>query len=335
MSTTVMPSADIVFDTLFAYQRSAALKTAIDLELFTVIEQGARTPSAIAKETDAAERGIRILCDYLTIIGLLAKTGDTYGLTPESAAFLSKRSPTYLGTTAGFLVLPELKRNFDDLTATVRRGGVAPAGNTVADENPIWVEFARAMAPMVMPAAHAIAGLVGGDSGGPLRVLDIAAGHGMFGVTLAQRNPRAEIVAVDWEAVLSVALENAAAAGVGDRYKALAGDAFKVEFGGPFDVALVTNFLHHFDPATCTGFLRKVHAALKPGGRVAVLEFVPNPDRVSPPQAAAFSLTMLAGTPSGDAYTLAELQQQLGDAGFGPASAHALPTPGTVLVAQK
>ncbi len=335
MSTTAMPSADIVFDTLFAYQRSAALKTAIDLELFTVIDQGARTPAAIAKETDASERGIRILCDYLTIIGLLTKTGDTYGLSPESAAFLSKRSPAYLGTTAGFLVRPELKRNFDDLTATVRRGGVAPAGNTVADENPIWVEFARAMVPMVMPAAHAIAGLVGGDSGGPLRVLDIAAGHGMFGVTLAQRNPRAEIVALDWEAVLSVALENATAAGVGDRYTMLAGDAFKVDFGGPYDVALVTNFLHHFDPATCTDFLRKVHAALKPGGRVAVLEFVPNPDRVSPPQAAAFSLTMLAGTPSGDAYTLAELQQQLGDAGFGAASAHALPTPGTVLVAQK
>jgi SAM-dependent methyltransferase len=330
-----MPSADIVFDTLFAFQRSAALKTAIDLELFTIIDGGARTPAAIAKQSNAAERGIRILCDYLTIIGLLAKTGDSYGLSPESAAFLSKRSPAYLGTTAGFLLRPEMKQNFDDLTATVRRGGVAPAGNTVADDNPIWIEFARAMVPMVMPAAHAIAGLVGADSGAPLKVLDIAAGHGMFGITLAQRNPRAEIVAVDWEAVLSVARENAGAAGVQDRYRTLAGDAFKVDFGGPYDVALVTNFLHHFDPATCTNFLRKVHAALKPGGRVVVLEFVPNPDRISPPMPAAFSLTMLAGTPSGDAYTLAELQQQLGGAGFGAASAHGLPTPGTILVAQK
>jgi SAM-dependent methyltransferase len=330
-----MPSADIVFDTLFAFQRSAALKTAIDLEVFTIIDGGARTPAAIAKQSNAAERGIRILCDYLTIIGLLAKTGDSYGLSPESAAFLSKRSPAYLGTTAGFLLRPEMKQNFDDLTATVRRGGVAPAGNTVADDNPIWIEFARAMVPMVMPAAHAIAGLVGADSGAPLKVLDIAAGHGMFGITLAQRNPRAEIVAVDWEAVLSVARENAGAAGVQDRYRTLAGDAFKVDFGGPYDVALVTNFLHHFDPATCTNFLRKVHAALKPGGRVVVLEFVPNPDRISPPMPAAFSLTMLAGTPSGDAYTLAELQQQLGGAGFGAASAHGLPTPGTILVAQK
>jgi hypothetical protein len=122
---------------------------------------------------------------------------------------------------------------------------------------------------------------------------------------------------------------------VQDRYRALPGDAFKVEFPSGFDVALVTNFLHHFDQPTCTNFLRKVHAALAPGGRVVVLEFVPNPDRVSPPVPARFSLTMLAGTPSGDAYTFAELQHQLEDAGFRNVSAHALPTPETVLLAQK
>jgi hypothetical protein len=78
-----------------------------------------------------------------------------------------------------------------------------------------------------------------------------------------------------------------------------------------------------------------VHDALKPGGRVAVLEFVPNPDRVSPPIPARFSLTMLAGTPSGDAYTFAELRAQLEHAGFSNVSAHALPTPETILLAQR
>jgi 2-polyprenyl-3-methyl-5-hydroxy-6-metoxy-1,4-benzoquinol methylase len=221
------------------------------------------------------------------------------------------------------------------LTEAIRRGGVAPAGeNTVADENPIWVEFARSMAPMMVPAAHAIADMVAGAPA-PIKVLDIAAGHGLFGITIAQRNPHAEILAVDWPAVLAVATGNAAAAQVRDRYRTLPGDAFKVEFPSGFDVALVTNFLHHFDAPTCTAFLRKVHAALVPGGRVVVLEFVPNPDRVSPPVAARFSLSMLAGTPGGDAYTLAELQQQLEGAGFRDVSAHALPTPETVLLAQK
>lgn len=331
----VMPSADVVFDTLFAYQRSAALKSAVELDVFTAIDEGAHSAAAVAQRSGASERGVRILCDYLTVVGLLQKSDGTYQLTPESAAFLSKRSPAYLGTTAKFLLLPELKRNFDDLTEAVRRGGVAPAGNTVADENPIWVEFARAMAPMMMPAAHAIADLVAGASTGALRVLDLAAGHGMFGITVAQRNPRAEIVAVDWAPVLQVAQENARANGVEDRYRTLPGDAFKVDFGAGYDVALVTNFLHHFDQATCTKFLQKINAALKPGGRVAVLEFVPNPDRVSPPIPAGFSMTMLAGTPSGDAHTFAELRQQLEDAGFSNVSAHALPTPQTILLAQK
>jgi ubiquinone/menaquinone biosynthesis C-methylase UbiE len=266
---------------------------------------------------------------------LLTKPDGTYHLTPESAAFLSKQSPAYLGTVARFLLRPELKHNLEGLTEAVRRGGVPPSGdNTVADENPIWVEFARSMGPMMVPSAHAIAALVAG-TGGPLKVLDIAAGHGLFGITIAQRNPLAEIVAVDWASVLAVATEHARSAQVQDRYRTVAGDAFKVDFPDGFDVALVTNFLHHFDSKTCTGFLRKVHAALAPGGRVAILEFVPNPDRVSPSFPARFSLSMLAGTPSGDAYTFAELQHQLENAGFRNVSAHPTPTPETVLLAQK
>lgn len=335
MSTHTMPSAALVFDTLFAFAQSAALKSALDLELFTAIDEGARTAPAIAIRCAASERGARILCDYLTTIGLLHKSDGTYQLSPESAAFLSKRSPAYLGTTARFLMRPELRRNFDDLTEAVRRGGVAPSASAVADENPIWVEFARSMMPMMVPAAHAIADLLGVSSAGPLKVLDIAAGHGVFGITIAQRNPRAEVVAVDWASVLTVAEENARSANVHDRYRKIAGDAFKVDFGTGYDVALVTNFLHHFDPPTCTGFLRTVHDALKAGGRVVVLEFVPNPDRVSPPVPARFSLTMLADTPAGDAYTFDELRQQLEGAGFHDVSAHGLPTPETVLIAQK
>jgi len=190
------------------------------------------------------------------------------------------------------------------------------------------------MMPMMIPNAHAIAALVGGGSA-PIKVLDIAAGHGAFGITIAQRNPKAEVVAVDWKAVLAVAEENARNAGVQDRVRTLPGDAFKVDYGTGFDLALMTNFLHHFDPDTNVTLLKKVAAALKPGGRIAVLEFVPNPDRVSPPMPASFSLTMLADTVAGDAYTLAELRDQLERAGFRDVSAHPTPTPQTVVVATK
>jgi hypothetical protein len=332
MTTPQPPSADIVFDTLFAYQRSAALKAALDLDLFSAIDEGANTVAAAATRCGASERGMRILCDYLTTLDLLQKTDGTYQLPPTSAAFLSQRSPTYLGSTARFLLLPGVKNNFDDLASAVRRGGVSPEGNTVAPENPIWVEFARAMVPMMVPAAQAIADILRIAEAGPARVLDIAASHGIFGITLAQQNPQVEVTAVDWASVLTVAQENAAAQGVAGRIHNLPGDAFTVEFGTGYDVALVTNFLHHFDHATCISFLSKVRGALKAGGRVVVLEMVPNADRVTPAVPARFSLTMLGGTPAGDAYTLDELRDQLDRSGFADVSSHPLPTPETVVV---
>jgi 2-polyprenyl-3-methyl-5-hydroxy-6-metoxy-1,4-benzoquinol methylase len=225
--------------------------------------------------------------------------------------------------------------NFDSLADTIRRGTIAPGNNnTVSDDNSIWVQFARAMTPSMVSRAEAIVDCLGVPPAGPLRVLDIAAGHGIFGVVLARRNPRAEVVAVDWPAVLEVAHENAVTAGVADRHRLLPGDAFKVDFGTGFDVALITNFLHHFDRPTCVTFMRRVAAALKPGGRAVILEFVANDDRISPPMAAAFALTMLAGTPGGTAYTFAELQGVALEAGFSSLTEHPVP-PQTIVIAVK
>jgi len=336
MTAPLMPSPDLYFETAFAYQRTAALKAAVDLDVFTAIGEGAETVATLARRCAASERGIRVLCDYLTIIGLLDKTGERYQLTPSSAAFLTKTSPAYLGGTLAFLASPYVAGNFEVLTATVRRGTIAPESNTVAGyEQEHWVNFARAMTPMMMPGAMGIADILQIASAGPVRVLDIAAGHGIFGIVLAQRNPQVEVVAVDWPGVLSVATDNAQKMGVQDRHRTLPGDAFKVDYGTGYDIALLTNFLHHYDVPTNTTLLRKVAAALKPGGKAVMLEFVPNDDRVTPPMAAAFSLAMLAGTPAGNVYTLAELQQMSTEAGFSNVTGHALPMPETVVIATK
>jgi 2-polyprenyl-3-methyl-5-hydroxy-6-metoxy-1,4-benzoquinol methylase len=141
------------------------------------------------------------------------------------------------------------------------------------------------------------------------------------------------VTGLDWAPVLRVAMDNARKAGVQDRYDMLPGSAFEVDFGGPYDAVLLTNFLHHFDRPTCVGLLQKVHRALRPGGRVATLEFVPNEDRVSPPMPAAFSMTMLASTVAGDAYTLTELTAMYNQAGLRDISAHPIPmSPHTVVL---
>jgi ubiquinone/menaquinone biosynthesis C-methylase UbiE len=156
-------------------------------------------------------------------------------------------------------------------------------------------------------------------------VLDIAAGHGMWGIAFAKKFPNAHIVALDWAPVLEVARENARAFGVADRFSTIAGSAFDVDLGANYDVVLLPNFLHHFNAADCVKLLKRVHAALRPGGHVAIVEFVPNPDRISPPPSAGFSLVMLATTPEGDAYTFAELADMLKQAGFETATQQSLP----------
>jgi ubiquinone/menaquinone biosynthesis C-methylase UbiE len=331
------PSPVHFFDTLLGYHRTAALKAAIELAVFTAIGAGDRSVAAIAQSCGAAERGVRILCDYLVIAGFLTKSGAEYGLTAESAIFLDRTSPAYVGRATEFIASPAMIDLFlADPAETVRRGGTIRGEGSVSADNPLWVDFARAMAPMVAQRAEGFAALVDDGSGRSINVLDIAAGHGLFGIAMANRNLRAEVTALDWLAVLEVARENAAAAGVASRFRTIAGSAFEVEFGGPYDVVLLTNFLHHFDAATCESLLRKVHAALVPGGRAVVLEFVPNEDRVTPPGAAAFSFVMLGSTRAGDAYTFAEYRRMLEAAGFGELALHELPpTDERVIIARR
>lgn len=320
------PTPTLFFETITAYQRSEAVRAAVELDLFTAIGEGNQTASEIAAQCAASERGARILCDYLTMIGFLSKDGNRYGLTQDSAVFLDRRSPAYMGTAVEFLVSDQIMEGFKRLTESVRKGGTAtPDDGTLAPEHPIWIKFARAMATMMYPVAQGIAQLIDPQANSKIKVLDIAASHGVFGLAFATRNPQAEIVAVDWANVLEVSKENAEAAGVADRHSTIAGSAFDVDYGTGYDVVLLTNFLHHFDPPTNEKLLRKVHTALAEGGRAVTLEFVPNEDRVSPPGVAEFSLTMLATTPSGDAYTFAEFDRMFKNAGFSKNELHEIP----------
>ena len=334
---TPQPSPELFFQTINAYQRTAALKAAIELNLFTVISEGAQTAQEVAARCGASESGTRILCDYLVIIGFLTKESGRYNLTQDSAIFLNRHSPAYMGGTIEFLLSPMITDNFQDVASVVRKGGtLSDEGGTVSHDNPVWVKFARAMAPMMMIPAQAIAKLVGNNDGKKFKVLDIAAGHGLFGITIAQQHPNAEIVALDWPNVLEVAKENAQGAGVSDRYSTLEGSAFDVDYGNGYDVVLLTNFLHHFDPQTCESLLQKVHAALNDGGGTVTLEFVPNEDRVSPPIPAAFSMMMLSGTAGGDAYTFPELERMFKSAGFAQSALHEIPaSPSRLVISRK
>ncbi len=323
----------LVFDTIQAHMRTEALKAAIELKLFTAVAGGATTPEALARRCSASAKGMRVLADYLTVQGLLTKTGTSYALTPDTSMFLVEGSPAYMGGMVNFLLHPTMRAASADIAGAVRKGGtLMPDQGTVSTENPLWEDFARGMMPMMMPQAQMIAALVAGS--GPLKVLDIAAGHGLCGIVVAQRNPQAEIYALDWKAVLAVARKHAEQFGVADRWHALEGDAFTTDYGTAYDVVLVTNFIHHFDIPTNITLLKRVRAAIKPGGRMAILEFAVNDDRVTPPGAGTFALQMLAGTERGDAYSFTEIEGMCREAGFTEITHHAVePTPQSVTLA--
>ena len=237
---------------------------------------------------------------------------------------------------ADFLISPWSKKNFEALAEAVRKGGTASTtGDHTKPNEELWINFARSMAPLTVPTAEFIAGLTAAREGKPSKILDIAAGHGMFGITVARRNLNAHIIAVDWPGVLEVAKENVRKFGVANRYSTKPGSAFEVEFGTGYDYVLLTNIFHHFDVPTCEKLMRRVQAALKPGGKAITLEFVPNEDRITPPTAAAFSLVMLAGTDSGDAYTFSQYEKMFGNAGFVRTILHPVPDmPNQVLVSE-
>ncbi|MDH5698774.1 MAG: methyltransferase type 12, partial [Nitrospirota bacterium] len=199
------PSPQLFFQTVNAHMRTAALKSAIELDVFSAIAEGQSTPKALAQRCGGSERGLRMLGDYLTVVGFLTKEGDRYRLTSDSELFLPKNSPAYLGPVLDFMLSHPFVEGFKQLTGAVRKGGTMVGENgTLAPEYPEWVTFARSMVPLMKGPAEWIANWVRQEAAGTRKVLDVAAGHGVFGIEIARKIPEADITAQDWPNVLTV-----------------------------------------------------------------------------------------------------------------------------------
>jgi hypothetical protein len=269
-----LPSPSRLTDNAFAFQRTAALRAAVGLDVFTAIGEGHGTPQALAQRCAAAERGMRVLCDFLVALGLLDRTQERYVAAPDAATYLDRRSPAFIGDALDFAASDTiLKAVLSDPAAVVRNGGtiLGEADHFVAPDQADWTTYARAVAPMMARSAAFLADLATSRGGEIHRILDIAAGAGQNGIALANRLPDARVTAIDWPSVLEVAAENARAAGLDERWKAQPGSALETEFAGPYDVALVVRFLHLLAPQQREALLRRVHAALAPGGCVVAL----------------------------------------------------------------
>jgi predicted O-methyltransferase YrrM len=279
-----------ILDTLRGYWRSEALRAAIDLGVFSAIGRGSRTAAGIAARCGARVEGIERLCDYLTSQGFLHRRAHRYRSAADTRHWLGTRSPHNLAPVARFFNEPPVTTAFARLGRSVCGGRRRPQRGHAE----IWRRFARFTLPMRLLLAEAVADDLAASEVAFGRILEIGAGGAALGVELLRRNRRARLVVQDRASVVGVAQTHAKAAGIDRRVTLLPGDARTVAFGGPYDLVLMINALEFFDARSRPRILQRAHDALAPGGAIAVRSTLQDPARLSPPDAMAHDLMLLA-----------------------------------------
>lgn len=319
------PDSSRILATLCAYWQTEALKAAIDLGVFTVLGGAACTPSELARGCGANEAALRRLCDYLVFLGLLRTRHGRYRSAADVARFLDARSPHALTTVSRFFNAPPVTAAFARL-ADIVRGDKRVNAIEQDGEGSLWQEFARSTLPLRQLHAKELASVLRRRQVVRGRILDLGAGGSPLGIELIRRSRGTSLVVQDRPAVLEIALEHAAAAGVAPRVSALPGDARSVDFGGPFHLVLMVNFLDYFDVATRAALVRKARAALVPGGVLAIAAPLLHTGRTSPPDAVAYDLLLLALSRSGRPSTGRDLERLLRTASFSRITRTATPS---------
>lgn len=320
----------------FGFAITCVLVTAVELDLFTAIDRGASTVEELAKDTSCTPRGLRILLDALAGCGYLAKDKGRYLLNPFSATYLSKKSRTYAGGVA--LHSRMLRDNWDHLTETVRTGTVRRAVQGGDDRGEFFSEFVGSLYGMNTPGAEAVAAqLWKGEPPSPCRVLDIGAGSAVWSLALARRVPHARVTVAELPAVIEKATKPyAVREKCADRYSYLPGDCHEVDFGeSAFEVVYLGHVCHGEGAEGSRVLFRRVHRALRPGGKIVIAEMLPDEERRENTFPLLFAVNMLVNTPRGDAFTFGEYRQWLEADGFRDVQALDVPAPSPVIVATK
>jgi 3-hydroxy-5-methyl-1-naphthoate 3-O-methyltransferase len=325
-----------IFQMAFGYSAPLILETAVQHGIFDALERKPQTAQELAAATAISLRGARILLNGLIAIEMVARGADgRYTLTPESSAFLVSGKPGYFG---GMLkhVSKQLLPKWMRLTEIVKTGKPAQAVNQEGEGSTFFADFVEAIFPNSYPAASAVADHLNvAAASRPVKVLDLAAGSGVWGIALAQKSPRVNVTAVDWPGVLPVTKKVAARFNVVDRFTFSSGDLASADFGSAHNIATLGHILHSEGEARSRSLLKKTFAALAPGGTIVIAEMLPDDDRLGPPHALIFSVNMLVNTDQGDTYTFAEIAGWLKEAGFVSPRKLETPGPSPVILANK
>ena len=325
-----------VLDVTWGFAVTHIISTAVELDLFTCIDNGHSTVEALARETGSSNRGLRILLDALAGLRYLEKADGHYRLAPVARVYLSQRSPSYLGGVV--LHSRQLQANWMRLTGVVRTGRAPHAVESEEDHGEFFAQFVDALFALHSPAAVTAARELWPDGPAPgRRVLDIGAGSAVWSLAFARRNPQARITAADWPLVIErVTSRCVAREGASDRYDYLPGNFRHADFGeAQFDVAILGHICHSEGPARTRQLFARVHRALKPGGHILIADLIADDQRSEASFPLLFAVNMLVNTEEGDTFTLAEYRQWLQAAGFKRMRTLDAPSTSPLIVADK
>ena len=320
----------------WSYAPPLIMEAAIRHGVFDLLDAGAKTIGEVAAQSGASPRGIRAIMNALAGLQLLTKDGDgRFGLSPDTAAFLVTGKPGYFGGMVKH-TSTQLVPAWLHLTEIVRTGKSGMGVNQEGSGSEFFQEFVEDIFPMSYGAASRLADVLDvAARTAPLSVLDLAAGSGVWSVALAQRSPQVRVTAVDWPGVLDVTRRVTARFGVAERYSFVAGDVATAEFGKDHDIATLGHILHSEGEPRSRALLRKTCKALKPGGTIAIQEFLVDNQRTSPSLALIFAVNMLVATDEGDTWSFDEIAGWLREAGFENPRAVESPGPSPLILANR
>jgi len=320
----------------WGYAPPLIIEAAVRNGVFEALDGGARTVAELAAATGASERGLAAIADALVGLDLLEKEEDSrYRLAPEGAAFLVKGRPGYLGDFYRH-ISTQLIPNWLHIAEAMRTGAPPVAVNEETSGSPFFQEFVESLFAVMYPGARLLGqhlGLAG--AAGPVRVLDLAAGSGVWGIALAEQSPQVTVTAVDWPRVIETTRRVVGRYGLTARYDFVAGDLLEVGFGADHRIATLGHILHTEGEARSRTLLRKTFDALAPAGTIAIGEFLVNRDRTGPLRGLLFAVNMLVHSTAGNAYSFEEIGAWLADAGFANIRTLDIPGPAPLILATR
>jgi 2-polyprenyl-3-methyl-5-hydroxy-6-metoxy-1,4-benzoquinol methylase len=329
------PTPERIVQMAWGYAPPLILETALHYRVFDWLDERPQTAEELAARTGASVRGLKAILDALVGLEFLGRQGNRYLLTAESQTFLVSSKPAYHG--AYFMHMTrQLIPRWLRLTEAVRTGRPVRPANQEEEGATFFSTFVESLFPLSYAAARRLGEHLGiAKAAAPISVLDIGAGSGVWGIALAHQSPRVKIRAVDWPAVLEVTRKVAQRQGVADRLQTAPGDLLEADFGKGHQIATVGHVLHSEGPGRSRRLLKRIYAALAPGGTIAISEFTPNEERTGPPNALIFAVNMVVNTEAGDTFTAGEIFAWLREAGFVRPRLLEAPAPSPLVLAAK